>query len=597
MKKRVKLSRTVLKASNMSEPLPLEQDPALLYKWKCDLDKYIVGEDKNKLIVVLVCATCKNTRPIALVILGESSAGKSYLVKNVLFPYFDRDDRIIHVSRVTGPALNRLQENLNGKILFVDELSGTDKATEQLRVMISEGNLTLLASVFDDKGRVLEKSKKIVTEGTPVFITTTTNATLENELNTRMFVTSIDESEEQTRNILNMKGKRAATPQLATEITPDPRFHLLIESLQPVKQVLIPYGERLSQVFPASTIKARRDFDKLTEMIEICAFIHQHKRPMLKLAGEYYLIALPVDFFLAWRIIDEATSETLTSLNKRLRKIMNIFNAEQRYTVQTVAQLTGYTASRANELLRELSDHSFLLREDQVRPYVYYRNPDKTRILVTIEQIITELNSFGESEAKMYSDSILRFTIDRALSGLQKENIYKLLRIDVNDSLTEKLTDVARNSLESILSFKIGVIHWRYESQYVDPLNGSSYTIGDPEILEYWKKISGGKPTETKMESITPTEAEIGTDSPIVSVPHIGEGKTPPDKALFDLLSDGGLHTKEELMEKMAAQGVNAPDLIIRKFLQRSYIYEPAQGVFKLTQDSLYRVLEPGHAT
>lgn len=163
----------------MSERPPLKDRPDLLYCVKLDLDRFIVGEVKNKLLLWEICETAFDKHPVHAFVVGESAAGKSHLVNNITKKY--HAGRFYSFSRITKAGLDRFGGDLSHKILVVQEMAGMDKATDTIRIMLSEGKLELLTSTTDAKGHLEDNSIILKTVGMPVFITTTTNVQIESE--------------------------------------------------------------------------------------------------------------------------------------------------------------------------------------------------------------------------------------------------------------------------------------------------------------------------------------------------------------------------------------------------------------------------------
>jgi predicted GTPase len=77
-------------------------DPNLLQRIQTDyLDRTIAGEDKNKLLLFLVCLSASTKRPLSAVVKGVTGAGKSRIVNRVL-DIFRRMNSVIEFSRITG---------------------------------------------------------------------------------------------------------------------------------------------------------------------------------------------------------------------------------------------------------------------------------------------------------------------------------------------------------------------------------------------------------------------------------------------------------------------------------------------------------------
>jgi len=99
----------------------LMDDPALLYRIKTELDKTVIGEDENKLLLYLICASSYTDFNLSAVITGSSSAGKSWLKNNVL-KYFAN---VLSFTRMTAAAPDRTGSSFHRKIL--ETLTATSK--------------------------------------------------------------------------------------------------------------------------------------------------------------------------------------------------------------------------------------------------------------------------------------------------------------------------------------------------------------------------------------------------------------------------------------------------------------------------------------
>src|SRR6266571_607698 len=83
-------------------------DPQLLDSMKKKyLDPKIRGEDNNKQLIFLVCASAFTKNPLSAIVKGPSGAGKSWLVNRVL-DVFRKMGVVIEFSRVTGAYLDNM---------------------------------------------------------------------------------------------------------------------------------------------------------------------------------------------------------------------------------------------------------------------------------------------------------------------------------------------------------------------------------------------------------------------------------------------------------------------------------------------------------
>src|SRR6185503_3015091 len=107
----------------------------------------------------------------------------------------------IKYSAMTGQSLYYLGEtNLKHKILAVVEEAGAEKATYALKLLQSEGELTIASTGKDPQtGKLVTQEYHV--EGPVMIILTTTAVDIDEELLNRGIVLTVDEDREQTRAI------------------------------------------------------------------------------------------------------------------------------------------------------------------------------------------------------------------------------------------------------------------------------------------------------------------------------------------------------------------------------------------------------------
>lgn len=395
-----------------SDGLPaLARDPAVLYKIKLDLDKRIAGEDKNKLTVLVEANTVFSKDPQGAVITGASSAGKSHLLNQTL-GYFKKLGLVKDYTRITGASPDRLQGNFSGKILVVQEIGGIEAAQSKIRVWISEGGLHLLTTEREEKtGKI--KTAEMHTTGIPVFFTTTTSVQPDQELLNRLMILSMDESEAQTDKVLDFIVEDVSTPNPLTERKPDEEivafFAESFGSKQVADRVLIPYAADLKKIFAHKKVEARRDFRKLCRLIWSVAFIHQHQRMIVaqkekmpaaeKTAIGRFIVALPVDFYMAWAIADQTMRQTLLGLQDRAIRALRCFQPSKAMTARDIAAAMDVGQDLARGLLKVLESRGFVLCDESTKPYQYslVRGEEKDETS-RISNVLDDLSEFGKEK-------------------------------------------------------------------------------------------------------------------------------------------------------------------------------------------------------
>ncbi len=168
--------------------------------------KVIAGEERNAKILYLVATSRVFAKTMHAAIKGPSSGGKSEIRKQVLdfFP----DESVIAFTSLSEKALLYFDDEFSHKILSMGEAGGADEQSFQdylLRELISEGRIRHI-TVQKVEGEL--QTIVIERDGPVSFLVTTTRLTLHAENETRMLSLEVDDSEAQTRAVLN---KVAAT--------------------------------------------------------------------------------------------------------------------------------------------------------------------------------------------------------------------------------------------------------------------------------------------------------------------------------------------------------------------------------------------------
>lgn len=391
-------------------------DPAILHRFKKALDKLIAGEDKNKLLLFSVaCTSFMKKGVLGAIIIGESSAGKSHLMNSVL-KFFGN---VEEYTRITKASPDRLERSFCNKILKVEELRGTEQAQSSLRVLISEGQLKLLTTTRGENGNIT--TEELVTNGIPCFITSTTRLKPDEELLNRLFIISIDETEAQTKKVLEYEALEFTDPDFEDTVQPPQELLDVLEflALSPFNEYLIPFADQLARKFPSKNVKARRDFKKLLYIIGAVAFLHQMQRPKVyRQKVPQYTVALPADFYMAWEIAAEGMKETLLNVQKRSLEVLELFedpNVDS-LTSRQVATMTQLSQSRAREILNSLVDFGYLIKDTSKKEHSF-----------SLKKNIDVNNTLGNFEA-LYVD----FDENKFEEWLVKKNLKTRYRVWVN---------------------------------------------------------------------------------------------------------------------------------------------------------------------
>jgi len=179
------------------QAIELLQDKNLLQRILDDFHTAgVVGEETNKLVGYLSCVSRKLDKPLAVIIQSSSAAGKSSLMDAIL-NLMPEEERVQYLA-MTGQSLFYMGEtNLKNKILAIAEEEGAENASYALKLLQSEGELTIASTGKDDTtGNLVTKEYHV--EGPVMLFLTTTAIDIDEELMNRCIVLTVNESREQT---------------------------------------------------------------------------------------------------------------------------------------------------------------------------------------------------------------------------------------------------------------------------------------------------------------------------------------------------------------------------------------------------------------
>jgi len=328
----------------------------------------IIGEERNALVAYLAGVSRKLERPLAVIVQSASAAGKTTLMDAVL-AFFPEEDRVKY-SALTGQSLYYLGEaSLSHKILAVVEEAGAEKASYALKLLQSEGELTIASTGKDPQtGRMVTQEYRV--EGPVMIMLTTTAIDLDEELQNRCLTLAVDESAAQTARIHAMQRERRT---LAGLVAREERKELLrvlknAQRLLAPVAVVNPFAPGLT--FPSERTRARRDHEKYLTLIDAIALLHQHQRPIRKHTNGgrtlEYVEVMRDDIALANELAPEVLGRSLDELPPQTRALLAHVRALVRekqggaFTRRELRAQCGWSLTQTRLHLERLVDLEYL---------------------------------------------------------------------------------------------------------------------------------------------------------------------------------------------------------------------------------------------
>ncbi len=376
-----------MSAEERAAALELLSSPDLLGRILADFALCgVVGEETNKLVGYLAAVSRKLDEPLAVIVQSSTAAGKSALMEAVL-SLVPEEERVQY-SAMTGQSLFYMGEtDLRHKILAIVEEEGAERASYALKLLQSEGELTIASTGKDPAtGKLTTHEYRV--EGPVMIFLTTTAIDLDEELLNRCLVLTVDEEREQTRAIhraqrtaQTLAGLLAREERKAIE-----RLHRNAQRLLRPLAVANPYAPGLT--FLDSQTRTRRDHMKYLTLIRAIALLYQHQRPVRKaeLHGQTieYLEVEPSDIAVANRLTAEVLGRSLDELPPQTRRMLG--------------QLDGMVREACERLAIARADYRFSRRE--VRAYSGW-SYEQVRVhldrLVALEYLVVHHGGRGQS--------------------------------------------------------------------------------------------------------------------------------------------------------------------------------------------------------
>ena len=358
--------------------LGLLRDPRLLERILEDFERCgMVGEETNKLVSYLAVTSRLLESPLAILVQSSSAAGKSALMEAVLalLP----EEQQVQYSAMTGQSLFYMGEtDLKNKVLGIVEEEGALRAAYALKLLQSEGVLTIASTGKDaTTGRLITHQYRV--EGPVMLFLTTTAIDLDEELLNRCLVLTVDEERAQTQAI-HRKQREAQTIEglLARHEREEVlRVHRNAQRLLKPMLVVNPYARELT--FLDSRTRTRRDHMKYLTLIRAIALLHQHQRSGKTVTHngktlEYIEVALD-DIATANRLAHEVLGRSLDELPPQTRRLLlfvdemvsaecerqKIERTDFRFSRKDVRAFTKWSDSQLKRHLHRLEELEYLL--------------------------------------------------------------------------------------------------------------------------------------------------------------------------------------------------------------------------------------------
>lgn len=297
----------------------------------------LVGERGNAEVVYVVATSCILDRPLNLFVKGQSSSGKNWLVTRVLNLLPKNDVR--EISSASEQAWSYSRSDFRHRVVYLQERNEAVGRMDPMRLLISEGRLVRIVTQFEAGKRV---AKKFVARGPVAAISTTTKNRLQIDDETRHISIWVDESKEQTREIV--KGYARGFAGLhRRELEVWRMAYRLLKKRVGIQIVLPKWFEQVAEEIFVDDKRVRRYFPAFAEALRTVSLIRSFLPHRRWTSGRLEVDF--ADFAITTLIFDRVFVESL-GLGKSAAEAT-------RRSVEKISVATGKPVEAA-ELAREL---------------------------------------------------------------------------------------------------------------------------------------------------------------------------------------------------------------------------------------------------
>ncbi|MBA3900778.1 MAG: toprim domain-containing protein, partial [Bacteroidetes bacterium] len=203
----------------------------------------IVGEEKNRIFLLLIAISYKMPETLHALIQGSSGSGKTRLLKQIsdCIP----KEKVTKLTRLSDKVLYNYPERyFVNRLLCLEDIDGLSEEAEfAFRELQSNGELNSAGSIKLENGQMTAGEKSV--KGPIASMACTTKGEIYEDNMSRVFLIAVDESGAQTKRIIEYQNNKAAG-EIDTRKEQEVKKFIqnLVRHLQPL-QVINPYANKI----------------------------------------------------------------------------------------------------------------------------------------------------------------------------------------------------------------------------------------------------------------------------------------------------------------------------------------------------------------
>jgi len=320
----------------------------------------VVGEEQNRLLILLVASSYHHKSPLHGLIQGSSGSGKTKLLQSIykLLP----QEVCKTFTRVTESSFYNYSEHaLRHKTLCFEDIDGLkEEALLALRELQSNGKLTSSTSQKLESGKITSGENTV--NGPIASLSCTTKADLYEDNISRCFVVAVDESPEQTKQIIKFQNQiHAGKVDLAKIESTRVFVQNCIRILRPIA-VVNPYASIVK--LPQNVHKLRRLHGMYQNLVAQVTWWHQYQREK---DNQGRIIAQKQDLQIACDILFETIILKVDELHGALRQFYETLKTgvqkkgeEYLFNRFEIKEITGTSKTQMHRYINQLVELEYL---------------------------------------------------------------------------------------------------------------------------------------------------------------------------------------------------------------------------------------------
>jgi DNA primase len=334
-----------------------------------------VGDDLNKKLLYLTATSRVLDDPINVLIISQSSAGKSYLVDTVarMLP----ESEVVNFNTVSKQGLQYMRDKMMHKFMPMGEDENDPTIDHQLREIMSSHRLTRYVAQKNEKtGEII--TEKVEIKAYVATVLTTTNNKVHPENANRYFITTADETAEQTNRIYQAQKDKFSEEK---EIIRQQRIPVILSKHRSAQRllkklkVIFPEKMREALKFPDRIMRLRRDHQRFINLIATVCFLRQYQKQTQNNGHFDYILCDAYDYEVAYEIVINGLLQSTinelpqqaVSLYDNIRKyvrdtadIERLKPADVSFTQRQIREFTGLNQMYVKRYIRALLDYEYL---------------------------------------------------------------------------------------------------------------------------------------------------------------------------------------------------------------------------------------------